>query len=104
MLLYRPDFSEFLKKLIKSSFILDQAEPILSSMIRQKTIIEMTADFKAKKLTETVPDTENNEQQVPKIEYKVYSERWFILGTVVLLNFANYAHWIAFPAVAKKVI
>ena len=44
-------------------------------MIRQKTIIEMTADFKAKKLTETVPDTENNEQQVPKIEYKVYSER-----------------------------
>ena len=43
-------------------------------MIRQKTIIEMTADFKAKKLTETVPDGENNEQ-IPKIEYKVYSER-----------------------------
>ena len=29
--------------------------------------------------------------------------RWWILGTVVLLNLANYAHWIAFPAVAKKV-
>jgi len=62
----------------------------------------MTADFKAKKLTEVaIPDTENNEQQ-QKIEYKVYDERWWILGTVVLLNFANYAHWIAFPAVAKK--
>ena len=24
------------------------------------------------------------------------------MGTVVLLNLANYAHWIAFPAVAKK--
>jgi len=62
----------------------------------------MTADFKAKKLTEVaIPDTENHEQQ-RKIEYKVYDERWWILGTVVLLNFANYAHWIAFPAVAKK--
>ena len=29
--------------------------------------------------------------------------RWWLLGTVVLLNLANYAHWIAFPAVAKKV-
>ena len=90
----------------------------------------MTADFKAKKLTEFVPETERVE---PKVEYKVYNERqvgmefdvewqnpvsaatlmihvitivncrWWILGTVVLLNFANYAHWIAFPAVAKKV-
>ena len=25
-----------------------------------------------------------------------------MLGSVVLLNLANYAHWIAFPAVAKK--
>ena len=33
--------------------------------------------------------------------FKFY--RWWILGTVVLLNLANYAHWIAFPAVAKKV-
>jgi hypothetical protein len=24
------------------------------------------------------------------------------MGTVILLNLANYAHWIAFPAVAKK--
>jgi len=60
----------------------------------------MTADFKAKKLTEVVPETETIEQKV--VEYKTYDERWWILGTVVLLNFANYAHWIAFPAVAKK--
>jgi len=24
------------------------------------------------------------------------------MATVVILNLANYAHWIAFPAVAKK--
>ena len=24
------------------------------------------------------------------------------MGTVILLNLANYAHWISFPAVAKK--
>ena len=28
--------------------------------------------------------------------------RWWIMGTVILLNLANFAHWIAFPAVAKK--
>ena len=28
--------------------------------------------------------------------------RWWLTGTVILLNLANYAHWIAFPAVAKK--
>ena len=32
----------------------------------------MTADFKAKKLTEFVPETERVE---PKVEYKVYNER-----------------------------
>lgn len=35
-------------------------------------------------------------------QYKVYPERWWMMGTVILLNLANYAHWIAFPAVAKK--
>ena len=24
------------------------------------------------------------------------------MGTVLLLNLANFAHWIAFPAIAKK--
>ena len=71
--------------------------------------VEMTADFKAKKLAETVPDPETDsnkskdESSKQRVKYQVYSERWWILGTVVLLNFANYAHWIAFPAVAKKV-
>jgi len=35
-------------------------------------------------------------------EYKVYPARWGLMGIVALLNLANYAHWIAFPAVAKK--
>ena len=34
----------------------------------------MTADFKAKKLTEFVPETERDPPK-PKSEYKVYSER-----------------------------
>ena len=39
-------------------------------------------------------------RRAPSLLYKF---RWWLLGTVVLLNLANYAHWIAFPAVAKKV-
>jgi len=63
----------------------------------------MTADFKAKKLTENIQETDGEANEAKhKISYTTYSERWWILGTVVLLNFANYAHWIAFPAVAKK--
>jgi len=58
----------------------------------------MTADFKSKKqYAKGITHTESQEPQ-----YIVYTERWWILGTVVLLNLANYAHWIAFPAVAKK--
>ena len=33
--------------------------------------------------------------------YRVYPQRWWILVTVVLLNLANYSHWVAFPSVAK---
>ena len=47
---------------------------------RQEYFIEMTADFKAKKLAETVPDPEtdsnkSNEENKPKVKYQVYSER-----------------------------
>ena len=35
------------------------------------------------------------------VQYKVYPQRWWILSSVVLLNLANYSHWVAFPAVAK---
>ena len=33
--------------------------------------------------------------------YRVYPQRWWILVTVVLLNLANYSHWVSFPSVAK---
>ena len=36
------------------------------------------------------------------IAFKVYPERWWLLLTVVLLNLANYSHWVAFPSVAKN--
>jgi len=59
----------------------------------------MTADFKKKEKNAQIAllETENQNSQ-----YKVYPERWWIMGTVILLNLANFAHWIAFPAVAKK--
>ena len=34
--------------------------------------------------------------------YQVYPARWVLLVSVVLLNLANYSHWVAFPAVAKQ--
>jgi len=57
----------------------------------------MTVDFKTKKSLTTTLEEEPKEPQ-----YQVYTERWWIMGTVILLNLANFAHWIAFPAVAKK--
>ncbi len=36
------------------------------------------------------------------VQYQVYPQRWWILGTVVLLNLANYSHWVAFPSIAKN--
>jgi hypothetical protein len=35
-------------------------------------------------------------------QYRVYPQRWWLLATVVLLNLANYSHWVAFPSVAKN--
>jgi hypothetical protein len=34
--------------------------------------------------------------------FRVYPERWWLLLTVVLLNLANYSHWVAFASVAKN--
>ena len=42
------------------------------------------------------------EQKTEKLIFKVYPERWWLLMTVVLLNLANYSHWVAFPSVAKN--
>ena len=38
----------------------------------------------------------------PKPAYRSYPERWWLLLTVVLLNLANYSHWVAFPSVTKE--
>lgn len=32
----------------------------------------------------------------------VYTDRWWMLSTVLLLNFANYSHWVAFASVTKN--
>ncbi len=34
-------------------------------------------------------------------EYVSYPQRWWLLVTVLLLNLANYSHWVAFPSVTK---
>ena len=44
----------------------------------------------------------DNEDNVYNIYYLYNVPRWWIMGTVILLNLANFAHWIAFPAIAKK--
>ena len=33
---------------------------------------------------------------------RVYTDRWWMLSTVLLLNFANYSHWVAFASVTKN--
>lgn len=33
--------------------------------------------------------------------FRSYPERWWLLITVILLNIANYSHWVAFPSVTK---
>jgi len=63
----------------------------------------MTADV----VKPTLKDSRDGYKPVEELEGKhggftVYSERWWIMGTVILLNLANFAHWIAFPAIAKK--
>ena len=37
------------------------------------------------------------------MDYLQSPRRWWLLVTVVLLNLANYSHWVAFPAVNKVV-
>ena len=39
---------------------------------------------------------------LPDFVMEMILTRWWIMGTVILLNLANFAHWIAFPAIAKK--
>jgi len=47
-------------------------------------------------LNEKVTDTKEE-------KYISYSQRWWILATVIILNIGNYSHWIAFPTVNKNV-
>ena len=44
----------------------------------------------------------DNVDNVDNVHYLYNVHRWWIMGTVILLNLANFAHWIAFPAIAKK--
>ena len=34
--------------------------------------------------------------------YRVYPERWWILVSVLVLDVANNAHWVAFPSVSQR--
>ena len=34
--------------------------------------------------------------------YKVYPERWWMVISVLILDIANNAHWVAFPAVSQR--
>ena len=39
---------------------------------------------------------------IPTPIYKVYPERWWVVISVLILDIANNAHWIAFPAVSQR--
>ena len=45
---------------------------------------------------------EPDKSTIYNVQYQVYPQRWWILATVVILNLANYSHWVAFPSVAKN--
>ena len=56
------------------------------------------------KKLETVPCLnvkENADATTPVQHQLLYPERWWILASVSILQFANYGHWIAFGAVTK---
>ena len=44
------------------------------------------------------------EATVPKNTpiYNVYPERWWMVISVLILDIANNAHWVAFPAVSQR--
>ena len=44
-----------------------------------------------------------NGYQLVEAEFKSYPQRWWLLTTVIILNLANYSHWVAFPSVTKMV-
>ena len=44
----------------------------------------------------------SNEIGSREVIYKSYSQRWWLLASVALLNIANYAHWISFASVNSK--
>ena len=35
-------------------------------------------------------------------EYPLHPSRWPLLASVILLNLANYAHWVAFPGIQQR--
>ena len=59
-------------------------------------------DESDKMLVDAAADGAANNGLTDKLVFKVYPERWWLLATVVLLNLANYSHWVAFPSVAKN--
>ena len=61
------------------------------------------ANFYKKKLSEPSSSIESESSEVDDDgNYKVYPERWWLLATVVILNLGNYAHFVAFPSIAKQ--
>lgn len=42
-------------------------------------------------------------EEEPIEKHNLYPQRWWLVITVILMNLANYSHWVAFPSVAKSV-
>ena len=51
--------------------------------------------------TEPCLNVKQNADATKPVQLLLYPERWWILASVSILQFANYGHWIAFGAVTK---
>jgi len=85
-------------------------KPVNGSAIESAKFTEPRAIEAASDDSIVSPDKEDLKNATPllpcqgsvKDAYKVYPDRWWLLVAVVLLNLANYSHWVAFPSVAKS--
>ena len=60
--------------------------------------MEPTLEEKDKNMSMPMLESATKEKNL----YQVYPQRWWLLMSVILLNTANDAHWVAFPSVAKQ--
>ncbi len=88
----------WLHKLLPSALFRRQKSPASAP---QPIIVKSSAPPSSQALLDNGAVFSISEKLPEKAVYHSYPERWWLLATVILLNLANYSHWVAFPAVTK---